>query len=143
MTFTGSVVEQFYWKLRDSNSRMENTGKEIIKNYKREIEKIAIPFLTQRRTMLNEYLEKISAMTVDKEKELFVTQSSIIKINDTFLQSAILPERESEKIDFIKESLDYPKKLKLLFTASEHSFKASQFHAVCDSVPHTFTLVET
>lgn len=25
MTFTGDVVEQFYWQLRDSNSRMEKT----------------------------------------------------------------------------------------------------------------------
>lgn len=39
--------------------------------------------------------------------------------------------------------MDYPKKLKLLFTASENSFKASRFHAACDNVPHTFTLVET
>lgn len=68
MAFTGEIVEQFYWQLRDSNSRMEKTESDIVKSYKREMERIAIPFLTQRRKMLGDYLEKTSAITVEKVK---------------------------------------------------------------------------
>lgn len=32
------------------------------------MERIAVPFLTQRRKMLNEYLEKTTALTPEKEK---------------------------------------------------------------------------
>ena len=55
----------------------------------------------------------------------------------------IIGKRDIDHIKFINESLDYPKKLKLVFRASENGFQASRFHEKCDNIAHTFTLVET
>jgi hypothetical protein len=39
--------------------------------------------------------------------------------------------------------LDSPKKMTLLFRASDHGFSALKFHQFCDGVPHTLTLLTT
>ena len=44
---------------------------------------------------------------------------------------------------FIMDSLNSPKKMELLFRASQHQFKATQFHNNCDGIGNTFTLVQT
>ena len=36
-----------------------------------------------------------------------------------------------------------PKKLELLFTASEHKFSSAAFHNYCDDIPNTLTLIRT
>ena len=43
----------------------------------------------------------------------------------------------------MRESLEYPKKVELLFRASENNFSASAFHKNCDNIPDTFTLIKT
>jgi predicted NAD-dependent protein-ADP-ribosyltransferase YbiA (DUF1768 family) len=48
-----------------------------------------------------------------------------------------------EDIDFIRRSLGNPKGLQLLFRASQHYFKAHQFHKYCDDIEDTFVLIRT
>ena len=36
-----------------------------------------------------------------------------------------------------------PKKVELLFTASQHNFSSAAFHKHCDNIPDTLTLVRT
>jgi hypothetical protein len=43
----------------------------------------------------------------------------------------------------LKESFGRPVQLKLLFRASEHNFSAAAFHARCDHLEDTLTLVRT
>ena len=45
--------------------------------------------------------------------------------------------------DFLKKILDNPKKVERVFKASKHQFKASEFHAKCDGLKNTMTLIET
>ena len=45
--------------------------------------------------------------------------------------------------EFIYESLNKPKELKLLFRASEHGFRGAAFHEKCDNTPDTLTIVRT
>ena len=44
---------------------------------------------------------------------------------------------------FIFFSLGLPKKLQLLFRASEHQFKAAAFHQHCDGIENTFVIART
>ena len=48
-----------------------------------------------------------------------------------------------KQIQFIADSLNKPKKLQLLFRASEHQFKAKAFHEHCDGVADTFVIART
>lgn len=57
------------------------------------------------------------------------------------LNSKIVKENTSEELLF--NSLNSPKRLSLLFRASEHDFSAVKFHQYCDGIPHTLTLVRT
>ena len=52
-------------------------------------------------------------------------------------------EEGQEQFAFLKQSLNNPKRLQLLFRASEHDFKAKRFHQKCDGVHGTLTLVKT
>ena len=40
-------------------------------------------------------------------------------------------------------ALNKPKRLELLFRASENKFSAAEFHKCCDSIPNTLTLIRT
>lgn len=46
-------------------------------------------------------------------------------------------------MDFIKNCLNNPKQLKLLFKASQHQFSAAKFHQLCDGIPNLLVLVKT
>ena len=48
----------------------------------------------------------------------------------------------SQKV-FLSNALSHPKRLRLLFRASEHKFKASKFHEHCDNIENTLTLIRT
>ena len=64
----------------------------------------------------------------------------------TFFDTKVIDKSSptaKEDIHFMWQSLNNPVDAKLLFRASEHSFKASQFHEKCNSVPDTLTLVKT
>ena len=39
--------------------------------------------------------------------------------------------------------MDNPAKVDLIFRASENAYQGSQFHAKCDNIPHTLTLIRT
>jgi hypothetical protein len=46
-------------------------------------------------------------------------------------------------LEFINKALNSPKSLQLIFRASEHQFKASEFHRLCDNTEDTFVLLRT
>ena len=48
-----------------------------------------------------------------------------------------------EDINFIRTALGNSRGLQLLFRASQHSFKAKEFHTYCDDIEDTFILVRT
>ena len=50
---------------------------------------------------------------------------------------------KEEQVNFIYESLNNPKRLSLIFKASEHDYRAYFFHYFCDNTAHTFTLIKT
>ena len=56
------------------------------------------------------------------------------------LDSKIITKKS--ELDFLNEILDKPKKSQLLYRGSEHNFSALKFHELCDSYPHTLTIVK-
>ena len=64
-------------------------------------------------------------------------------INEVVLNSHVLWKEEKGKFQFLMEALDKPKKLDLIFRASEHQFSAGAFHHKCDDIDDTLTLVKT
>ena len=44
---------------------------------------------------------------------------------------------------FLYDSLNKPKELKLLFRASDHEFKAAAFHQKCDNIANTLVVIRT
>mgnify|MGYP001954561276 CR=1 FL=1 len=48
-----------------------------------------------------------------------------------------------QRINFLIEALNRPKRMDLLFRASDHFFRASSFHAKCDNKANTVVLVRT
>ena len=58
-------------------------------------------------------------------------------------ESKILSSLDSNKHIFLHYSLGHPKRLKLLFRASEHKFKVQAFHKFCDDIEDTLTVVRT
>jgi hypothetical protein len=48
---------------------------DAFKHFKREVERVAAPFMTLKREVMTEYLFKTSVMTPEKEKEKELTLS--------------------------------------------------------------------
>ena len=44
---------------------------------------------------------------------------------------------------FIFDSLKNPSKIERIFKASDHDYKAKEFHRYCDNIKNTFILVRT
>ena len=55
----------------------------------------------------------------------------------------MISQLSEQQIRFIADSLNQPKKLQLLFRASEHQFKAKAFHQHCDGIKNTFVIART
>ena len=55
----------------------------------------------------------------------------------------MISQLSEQQIRFIADSLNQPKKLQLLFRASEHQFKAAAFHQHCDGIENTFVIART
>ena len=67
-------------------------------------------------------------------------------VKDITIDSKIISkehEKREEYLKFLRDSLEYPKKVELLFRASEHNFSAAAFHKKCDNIPDTFSLIKT
>lgn len=47
--FQGKLADELYWKLRESNSRMVRAEDDGIKHFKREMERVAAPFMAVKR----------------------------------------------------------------------------------------------
>ena len=58
------------------------------------------------------------------------------------LGSANIPLKQ-EQIEFLMKSLKSPRKVELIFRASEHNFSAAAFHQKCDNKADTLTLIRT
>jgi hypothetical protein len=52
-------------------------------------------------------------------------------------------EKREQHLKLLRESLEAPARLEILFRASEHDFSAAAFHYKCDNIENTFTLVKT
>lgn len=50
---------------------------------------------------------------------------------------------EKEQITFLQKELYNAVSAELIFTASEHQFKAAEFHKKCDGVENTLTVIRT
>lgn len=57
--------------------------------------------------------------------------------------SSLLDELKAEQLYFLIDALDKPKKMHLLFRASEHDFRVAAFHEKCDNKADTVVLVRT
>ena len=69
-----------------------------------------------------------------------------LNIDSRILKGNLSHEKESirtKQINFLLEALKRPKRMDLLFRASEHDFRASSFHAKCDNKPNTIVLIRT
>ncbi|KAK8811526.1 hypothetical protein WA158_003260 [Blastocystis sp. Blastoise] len=66
---------------------------------------------------------------------------SVIPNNKNFVDSIIL-NGNSEYINILNEWLGKEKQWKLLFRASEHKYKASEFHKYCDNKCPTVTIIK-
>lgn len=42
----GEEAENFYWRLKDSHSKLQRAETETIKYFKREMERISVPLIT-------------------------------------------------------------------------------------------------
>jgi len=51
--------------------------------------------------------------------------------------------KDNSQLAFLEQELSHPKKVELLFRASEHDFKAEKFHNICDNIPHTLCIIRT
>ena len=56
-------------------------------------------------------------MTKEEEKKISISQ---MQLKNNQFESNIIQERNSEQLRFIQECLDYPKSIRLIFTASEN-----------------------
>ena len=65
------------------------------------------------------------------------------KIYPWFGDSILISQLTEQQKQFIANSLNKPKKLKLLFRASEHQFKGKAFHKHCDGIADTFVIART
>ena len=65
------------------------------------------------------------------------------KNNGWFGDSKLISQLTELQRQFIADSLNKPKKLQLLFRASEHQFKAAAFHKHCDGIADTFVIART
>ncbi len=52
-------------------------------------------------------------------------------------------ELASEQISFLRQILNNPKQIQLLYRGSENGFSASNFHQKCDNIPNTLVIVRT
>lgn len=103
--------------LKKGKDEGEERGKEVIKQFEREIDKIGNQLTSIKETLLEG-----------------------IYSDQTALKSRIIKAKSSEQ--FLFKSLNSPAKLELLFRASDHDFSALKFHQFCD-VPDTLTIIAT
>ena len=94
--------------------------------------------------LLKDYQDQMQSIM---EKTLDI-QSMLYEqfVKDITIDSKIITkehQKREEYLKFLRECLQYPKKVELLFRASEHKFSAAIFHKKCDNIADTFTLVKT
>lgn len=70
---------------------------------------------------MTKYLEKGQVMTLNKENEIHEIH---LKMAEEGFQSSIISHNDADKLHFINDSLEYPKKMRRIFRASTHMFKA-------------------
>ena len=76
-------------------------------------------------------LRELMEMPVEK---LF--KKPLLQFNSKLVKSAYY-------IDWLQTALNNPKKVELLYRASQHAFKVKPFHNKCDNIPNTLTLIRT
>jgi hypothetical protein len=120
------------WKLRESNSELATAGTNFTNEIQREILRVTAALVKLEEKAVKQFINhtKVTDELPPPPKEL----------PPPVLDSVIVTE--TSQIKFIVGALDNPKQFKRIFRASENDFKASCFHAICDNVPHTLTLVK-
>lgn len=74
------------------------------------------------------------------------SKSLILLSSQPIFDSKIIKKSKSgfeEQKRFLFEALEKPREIKLLFRASEHNFRAAEFHKYCDGIANTLTIVKT
>ena len=64
-------------------------------------------------------------------------------VGTTLLDSVIIKEKDEKDLFLLCNFIDGLKKCKLLYRASRDGFRAANFHAKCDGVPNTLTIIKT
>lgn len=59
------------------------------------------------------------------------------------INSKIFESEEDQRYEFLWEQLGKPRKISLLYRASENNFRASAFHQNCGDKPNTLTIART
>lgn len=62
ISMNGDMAEEFYWRLKESNSKLPRIESEMVKFFKREIERIAAPAIKLEEDVLEQYIRRARVM---------------------------------------------------------------------------------
>jgi hypothetical protein len=141
LDFRGSEAWEFVEKLKNSNAKIEDIQNSCLEDYEREIRELAKELAEVQRAVMMDYAEHCRIHIGKKTESSVSSRPSVPRQPNCELDSVIL--KEHSDIVFIEETLGHPKKIELLFRASEHGFKAEAFHLHCDDTPDTLTVIQT
>ena len=126
-----NIIEKQKKEFNDYKNVSENKFKELIELIKKESENLKYNMEYNNCEYLNS--DKIIKYKAKLDKLKETIDSHIMKYNGLNLIETGVKNRLNKKI----------KKSRLLFRASENSYKASNFHSKCDGNNNTLTLVKT
>ena len=115
---SGSDAKQLLADLEKENKRTKWSA-QLIEKYQTEMRKV----IDQAIALKNQYFQPF--------------------INEIVLSSHVLWKEEKGKFQYLMQALDRPKKMDLIFRASQHYFSAGAFHHKCDNVEDTLVLIKT
>lgn len=95
---------------------------QLLKKYRAEVDQIALQITSLKRFLVEGFCSQLDIESTILSKENYLV---------------------FEQLDYLKKILNQPKKLTLLYRASENNFRAEAFHKNCDGVADTVTIVQT
>ena len=127
--------------MKASNSAIEHIQTDCLEDYKKEIEKSVEELVEVQKNVMVDYAQKCK-IPLEKSNESDKSSRPSNKNSEVlWIDSRIVLGKNENS--FIEDTLGDPKKLNLVFRASEHDFKAQTFHEKCDNLPHTLTIIKT
>lgn len=101
---------------------MKDNMTQLLKKYRAEVDQIALQITSLKRFLVEGFCSQL-----DIESNILSKENYLV----------------FEQLDYLKKILNQPKKITLLYRASENNFRAEAFHKNCDGVADTVTIVKT